>query len=462
MSKQIGKMARPPHAANVRQKPDGTLKYLPSNRGEEVSGTSVFDPVLCELIYRWFCPPGGRVLDPFAGGSVRGIVAGYLGYEYVGVELRAEQVEANQSQLGILEKPVAKEASTGNVKINISSKWARHLFNCTPEYIKKHCRGRCCQGSDKILISLLPEEVTAQREAGHKTQNGLLLPDPGTGKCPHKLPNGLCAVHGTALKPFGCIASPFTLSAGNTLIIRNRYSRMKCHGQGKPAYETFRASLDLILGKEQAERVCEHLAARRGDIEAEITREIYDNIRYLDGLKHDAPVKATSGQKLPIWIVGDSYNIDSLAQGEFDLIFSCPPCYDLESYSELPGELSALGTYEEFIKAYRHIVERSVAMLRENRFACFVVGDIRDKEGFYRNFVSDTISAFQDAGARLYNEAILITAVGSLPIRVNIQFQAFRRLGKTHQNVLIFYKGDPKQIRAFGEVETGEGEQNAE
>ena len=42
-------------------------------------GTSIFDPVLCEIAYRWFCPPAGRVLDPFAGGSVRGIVAALLG-----------------------------------------------------------------------------------------------------------------------------------------------------------------------------------------------------------------------------------------------------------------------------------------------------------------------------------------------------------------------------------------------
>ena len=34
------------------------------------SGTSIFDPVLCEIAYRWFCPAGGTVLDPFAGGSV--------------------------------------------------------------------------------------------------------------------------------------------------------------------------------------------------------------------------------------------------------------------------------------------------------------------------------------------------------------------------------------------------------
>jgi hypothetical protein len=63
-----------------------------------VSGTSVFDPVLCELFYSWFTPPGSTVLDPFAGGSVRGIVASRLGRRYVGIELREEQLDANQEQ----------------------------------------------------------------------------------------------------------------------------------------------------------------------------------------------------------------------------------------------------------------------------------------------------------------------------------------------------------------------------
>ena len=62
------------------------------------TGTSIFDPVLCELAYRWFCPPGGRVLDFFAGGSVRGIVAAWLGREYVGIDLSQPQIDANLAQ----------------------------------------------------------------------------------------------------------------------------------------------------------------------------------------------------------------------------------------------------------------------------------------------------------------------------------------------------------------------------
>ena len=51
-------------------------------------GTSVFCPVLTELMYRWFCPPGGTVLDPFAGGCVRGCVAARLGLQYYGAVLQ--------------------------------------------------------------------------------------------------------------------------------------------------------------------------------------------------------------------------------------------------------------------------------------------------------------------------------------------------------------------------------------
>lgn len=60
--------------------------------GAAARGTSVFCPVLTELVYRWFCPPGGRVLDPFSGGSVRGCVAARLGFRYTGVDLSAAQV----------------------------------------------------------------------------------------------------------------------------------------------------------------------------------------------------------------------------------------------------------------------------------------------------------------------------------------------------------------------------------
>jgi hypothetical protein len=68
--------------------------YLPDIK----TGTSTFDPVLCELMYNWFCPEEGQIVDPFAGGSVRGIVAGLLEYKYYGIDLRQEQIDANKIQ----------------------------------------------------------------------------------------------------------------------------------------------------------------------------------------------------------------------------------------------------------------------------------------------------------------------------------------------------------------------------
>lgn len=245
-------------------------KYIPTS--------SVFDPVLCELVYRWFSPAGATVLDPFAGGSVRGVVAGALGRHYCGCDLRSEQVEANIEQ-----------------------------------------------------------------------------------------------------------------------------------------------------GHQLAERIT----------------------------------------VAPLWVCGDSLQItDHLAGVSADLLFTCPPYADLEVYSDNPADISTMD-YPAFLTAYRQIIARSLSLLRDNRFAVIVVGDVRDKKGLYRNFVGDTVQAFIDAGARLYNEAILVSPLGSLPVRAGGPFTKSRKLGKTHQNVLVFVKGDPTEATKFcGAVDVadalaqfGEGEE---
>ena len=235
---------------------------------EAGSGTSIFDPVLCELAYRWFCPADGVILDPFAGGSVRGIVAAKLGRRYIGIDLRAEQIAANLEQARLLLSP-----------------------------------------SEQLRVE---------------------------------------------------------------------------------------------------------------------------------------------------WIAGDSRSVELSMKRGCDFVFSCPPYGDLEVYSEDPLDISTL-EFEGFAEAYREIVARACALLKPDRFACFVVGDYRDERGLYRNFPGLTIEAFQQAGLALYNEAILVTAAGSLPIRAGKMFESARKLGKTHQNLLVFVKGDwKKAVEAIGPVEFGE------
>jgi 16S rRNA G966 N2-methylase RsmD len=236
-------------------------------------GTSIFDPVLCEIIYSWFNVPEGNVLDVFAGGSVRGIVASKLGMQYVGIDLREEQIKANR---------------------------------------------------DNAIEVLAPEGIQ------------------------------------------------------------------------------------------------------------------------------------------PVWHSGDSINVNTIAKGyECDLFFSCPPYGDLEVYSDLENDISNM-EYDDFLKAYKQIITNGLKHLKNDRFAVFVVGDIRDKKGFYRNLVSDTIMAFWNNGVILYNEIILVNMVGSLAIRAGKQFNSGRKVGKQHQNVLVFYKGNPKNIKQhfkpldFSSIETEE------
>lgn len=64
-----------------------------------VAQTSVFDPNVCELCYKWFCPSEGIIVDPFAGGSVRGIVASVLDYKYWGNDLSKKQIASNKAQI---------------------------------------------------------------------------------------------------------------------------------------------------------------------------------------------------------------------------------------------------------------------------------------------------------------------------------------------------------------------------
>jgi DNA modification methylase len=230
------------------------------------AGTSIFDPVLAELSYRWFSPENGIILDPFAGGSVRGIVAAKTNRQYIGCDLRQEQIDANRDQ----------------------------------------------------AASITPDNP-------------------------------------------------------------------------------------------------------------------------------------------PVWHCTDSRNIDRVCKGvQADMIFSCPPYADLEVYSDDPKDLSTL-PYNDFVESYRQIIAKACTLLKPDSFACFVVGDVRDKKGNYYNFVGDTIQAFIDAGLTYYNEAILVTPVGTLPLRAGRTFAATRKLGKTHQNVLVFLKGDArKAVARCGECDFGD------
>lgn len=145
-------------------------------------------------------------------------------------------------------------------------------------------------------------------------------------------------------------------------------------------------------------------------------------------------------------IHGDSNNLSSLVTDTgYDLIFTCPPYYDLEVYSK--EDMSSLGTYDEFMTQYKNIFRQAVEKLKDGSFLVIIIGEIRNKKtGEYRNFLGDNIRTFQELGLHYHNEMVLITSTGNLGVRSPRQFNDSRKIGKTHQNILTFYKGQADKL----------------
>jgi 16S rRNA G966 N2-methylase RsmD len=147
------------------------------------------------------------------------------------------------------------------------------------------------------------------------------------------------------------------------------------------------------------------------------------------------------------YICDTSENIDlHIEDNSKDFIFSCPPYADLEIYSDLENDLSNM-SYDDFFKTIETILKKTVNKLKENRFACIVIGEVRHKNtGVYLGIVPKIIQIMCEAGLHYYNEMILQTPVGNLMMRAGRYMNQNRKIGKQHQNILIFYKGNPENI----------------
>lgn len=148
------------------------------------------------------------------------------------------------------------------------------------------------------------------------------------------------------------------------------------------------------------------------------------------------------------YINDDGQNVaQHIAPDSQDLLFSCPPYFDLEKYSDLENDASNQDSYEDFIKILENAFKAAVGCLKDNRFAVIVVGDVRDKStGFYYDFCGDIKRIFKEAGMPLYNEIILVETGASTALRAG-RYMESRKVAKMHQNILVFYKGKPKEIK---------------
>ena len=145
------------------------------------------------------------------------------------------------------------------------------------------------------------------------------------------------------------------------------------------------------------------------------------------------------------------------------MFFSCPPYFDIEVYSDLENDASNQKTYAEFYRIIDTAFSNAIKCLKDNRFAVVVCGDIRNKKtGEYYRFPDDIKATFQKNGMLFYNELILVDNIGTARLRAT-KYMEVRKVAKTHQNVLVFYKGDPKKIKAeFPIIEVQDGSEDME
>jgi len=152
----------------------------------------------------------------------------------------------------------------------------------------------------------------------------------------------------------------------------------------------------------------------------------------------------------PVWIQGDSdVVLNSLDTEKYDLVFTCPPYYDLERYSDSHRDLSNMDD-SEFDEVYFRILDKSAQKLKNNRFFVVVVSEVREvsktgnyKIGKYRGLVNKTIQACEEAGLHFYNDMILFNSQHQAGRVVDTYFNRNRKIASVHQNVLVFVKGNP-------------------
>ena len=171
-----------------------------------------------------------------------------------------------------------------NIKVKISIKSLKQEFNpCTPAYINDVCKGRCCEGSSGLMVTIHETEIDKYKKFGIKIKDNFIVSD--NNKCPFKI-NNLCSIHND--KPFGCKASPFTLSKNDVLIVRNRYRLLKCYKnkteKSKPVYIVHRWSLEQIFGKNEVDKLIKYIESGKQNIYLSLSKEKYymlkDNDKY--------------------------------------------------------------------------------------------------------------------------------------------------------------------------------------
>lgn len=149
------------------------------------------------------------------------------------------------------------------------------------------------------------------------------------------------------------------------------------------------------------------------------------------------------------WVQGDSsiYEPD----GEFDMVFACPPYYKVEKYIDYDGkppdgEINSCPTYDEFKALLFSGYATAIRHLKENRFFVIMTGDSRDKNGAYYCSEAETELFLRDQGLSVYNRIVYVEGEFTRLAHAKRTLNT-RKFPKREQKIIVAYKGNIDMIK---------------
>ena len=123
----------------------------------------------------------------------------------------------------------------------------------------------------------------------------------------------------------------------------------------------------------------------------------------------------------------------------FDFIYTCPPYYDLEVYSNMEEDLSNAPSYMEYLNMLQKVLKNCYDVLKKDSFAVFVVGNFRNKKGELEHLNGDLITKAKEVGFKLWDELIWMGASNVALTRCG-KFEKNRKSVRMHEYIIILKK----------------------
>jgi len=149
------------------------------------------------------------------------------------------------------------------------------------------------------------------------------------------------------------------------------------------------------------------------------------------------------------WVQSDSSTYEP--EGEFDMVFTCPPYYKVEKYLDYDGkppagEINSCPTYEEFKSLLFSGYKIAISHLKQNRFFVIMTGDSRDKSGAYYCSEAETELFLRDQGLSVYNRIVYVEGEFTRLAHAKRTLNT-RKFPKREQKIIVAYKGNLDTIK---------------